>query len=268
MPHNKTFIGFFKKTIGKLSSNSTTLKGMKFKLGMTCLLWLLPFSSAQAQFDSGSDDTYDPFADYSEFDEAAQEEADIHFFRNGRFFTLGLVGGMRNFTENWASLYGRAPSFGANFTFFFDMRFAVQASYLMSSHSVEFRGPSTRLLGQADFSQFSGHLKYFINPQNMTRGVAKFNPYVLGGFSSFYRIYNFEGQFDRVANPAMSFDLGAGIEIPILRDQMYIGAQATYHLVNFPDENSQIFLNEGTEATGIIPRGDIFDIVLILGINF
>ncbi len=36
-----------------------------------------------AQFDA--DDTYDPFADYSEFDEAQDEEADINFFRNGRF---------------------------------------------------------------------------------------------------------------------------------------------------------------------------------------
>ena len=36
-----------------------------------------------AQFDA--DDTYDPFADYSEFDEAQEEEADINFFRNGRF---------------------------------------------------------------------------------------------------------------------------------------------------------------------------------------
>ena len=29
------------------------------------------------------DDSYDPFSDYSEFDEASDEEADINFFRHG-----------------------------------------------------------------------------------------------------------------------------------------------------------------------------------------
>ena len=31
-------------------------------------------------------DAYDPFVDYSEFEEVSEEEADINFFRNGRFF--------------------------------------------------------------------------------------------------------------------------------------------------------------------------------------
>ena len=39
-----------------------------------------------AQDDFSEDDTYDPFADYSEFDASEEEEADIRFFKNGRFF--------------------------------------------------------------------------------------------------------------------------------------------------------------------------------------
>src|ERR1035437_7876708 len=63
-----------------------------------------------AQFDA--DDTYDPFADYSEFDEAQEEEADINFFRHGRFVTIGFIGGLRGFTQGLGNLYTPAPSFG------------------------------------------------------------------------------------------------------------------------------------------------------------
>lgn len=214
------------------------------------------------------DDSYDPFADYSEFEEAAQEEADIHFFRNGRFFTFGFVGGMRNFTGAWGTLYSQSPSFGANITYFFDMRFALQVSYLVSSHAFTFRGPLTSLAGTVDFSQTSFHLKYFVNPQNMTRGLANLNPYVIGGFSNFYRGYTFVGEFDFVKNSAFGADIGAGIEIPLMRNQMFLGIEGMFHLVNFTDENSPIYLNNGTENTGIFPTGDVFDLKFILGINF
>ena len=50
-----------------------------------------PKSYLLAQTDP--EEAYDPFTDYSEFDEASDEEADINFFRNGRFFTVGLAMG-------------------------------------------------------------------------------------------------------------------------------------------------------------------------------
>ena len=34
------------------------------------------------------EESFDPFSDYSEFDESSDEEADINFFRNGRFLTV------------------------------------------------------------------------------------------------------------------------------------------------------------------------------------
>ena len=58
------------------------------------------------------DDAYDPFSDYSEFEESAEEEADINFFRNGRFFTLGFIGGYRSFTETLGGITSDAPTFG------------------------------------------------------------------------------------------------------------------------------------------------------------
>ena len=65
-----------------------------------------PFLLAQA----ADDDAFDPFSDYSEFDEATEEEADINFFRNGRFLTVGFQLGVKGFTDNLAEIIDSYPS--------------------------------------------------------------------------------------------------------------------------------------------------------------
>ena len=55
------------------------------------LIFLFFSMGASAQYDG--DDVYDPFADYSEFEENNQEEADINFFRNGRSFNVNFLFG-------------------------------------------------------------------------------------------------------------------------------------------------------------------------------
>lgn len=48
--------------------------------------------SADATLDQPTDidEAFDPFSDYSEMEQDAEEEADINFFKNGRFLTLGF----------------------------------------------------------------------------------------------------------------------------------------------------------------------------------
>ena len=82
------------------------------------------------------DEAYDPFTDYSEFDEESDEEADINFFRNGRFFTIGLAGGTRGFTGNFANAYGGAPTFGIFLSYFFDLRLALSIGFQTGDHPV------------------------------------------------------------------------------------------------------------------------------------
>ena len=92
---------------------------------------LKPPGTKLAQFDA--DDSYDPFADYSEFDSAQEEEEDINFFRNGRFISIGLLLGYRGWTENLASLMSANLNYGVFLTYFFDLRFALQFSFLTGS---------------------------------------------------------------------------------------------------------------------------------------
>ena len=220
-----------------------------------------------AQFDS--DDAYDPFADYSEFDEAEDEESDINFFRHGRFVTLGFIGGFRGLTGNLANIYKPSVGFGLFLSYFFDLRFALQFSFLTSDHSFHIRSSSSgeTASGTIGLTSFDLDLKYYVNTQNVTKGLAKFNPYIIAGFSRIDRTANIPGIAGFAKEGAMGFDLGVGIELPMMRNKMFFGAQAMYQLVNFPDENTQItFANNDT--TGSYPNGDVYSILGILGVNF
>ena len=220
-----------------------------------------------AQFDA--DDTYDPFADYSEFDEAQEEEADINFFRHGRFVTLGFLGGMRGFTSGLSTLYTSAPAFGLFLSYFFDLRFALQFSFNTSNHSFHVQSPSgQKATGSISITNFAVDLKYYINTQNVTKGLAKFNPYFIGGFSRVDRTTSIDGVDGFGKEGAMGFNLGAGIELPMMRNKMFFGAQALYQMINFQDKNTEIVFQNGGEHTGQYPNGDSYLLLGILGVNF
>ncbi len=219
-----------------------------------------------AQFDA--DDTYDPFADYSEFDEAQDEEADINFFRNGRFVTVGFTGGFRGFTGGLGEMYQVAPAFGLYLSYFFDLRFAVQFSFLTSDHSFRVSSPAGNVgRGNVSITAFGVDMKYYLNTQNVTKGLAKFNPYFIAGFSRIDRTTSLQDVQGFGKEGAMGFDLGIGIELPMMRNKMYFGGQGMYQLVNFKNENSEVvFAN--ADRTGKYPNGDSWTMLGIIGVNF
>lgn len=217
-----------------------------------------------AQLDA--DEAFDPFADYSEFDEASDEEADINFFRNGRFFTVGLAGGFRGFTENFRKTYGSGPTFGLFLAYFFDLKFAFQLGFMTGDHSVNFKTTQTDYSGNVSFTTLNFDLKYYMNTQNVTKGLADLNPYIIGGLAQFYRTYTISNIEGYSRDSTMGVDLGAGIEIPIMRKKGFLGLQGTYRYVNFSDENKDFV--QGTERLENRINGDIYDILAILGMNF
>jgi len=215
------------------------------------------------------DEAYDPFSDYSEFDEASDEEADINFFRNGRFFTVGLTGGMRGFTGNFGKAYQSAPSYGIFLSYFFDLRLALSLGFLTGDNAAVLETASRDYNGNASFTSFNFDLKYYFNTQNVTRGLADLNPYLIGGLAQYYRTYTFEGLEGYGRDATMGIELGVGLEVPLMRKKAYLGIQAMYHYVNFKDENGK-FLNDGTSSVPLkySVSGDIVDALIILGMNF
>ncbi len=218
------------------------------------------------------DEAFDPFTDYSEFDEESDEEADINFFRNGRFFTLGLAVGYRSFTDNMSQIYGPSTTYGLFLSYFFDLRFAFQLGFQTGDHTVNFStidqtsGGKTNYSGNVSLTTLNFDLKYYMNTQNVTRGLADLNPYFLLGFAQFYRTYTITNLDGYNRDSTMGFEFGAGLEVPLLRKKAYLGLQATYHYVNFNDENKN-YLN-GTERLTRTVRGDPYDLLVILGMNF
>ncbi len=240
-------------------------------------------SPALAQFgeeDVSADDTYDPFADFSEFEPNADEEADIHFFKNGRFFNFAFLVGGRTWTDNLAEYTDAAPIYGLYLAYFFDIRSAVQVSYLHGQHNFNIpsgNGPSPDgglTLGEAyegftgttSMSVISIDFKYYFNTSNITRGFAELNPYVIGGFSMNQRTISITGESVLAKADPMGAQLGFGLEIPIARNRMYLGIQAMYHYVTFPDENESLMDHD--ILTGIYLRGDYVQGLLVIGVNF
>jgi hypothetical protein len=244
----------------------------KLLIFMTFFASVSMASAQTGDNDITGDDAYDPFADYSEFEASADEEADIHFFKNGRFFNMALLLGPRVFTQELADYNNVAMGYGAYFAYFFDIRSALQISYVHSDH--DFTVPAGSAYGQnyagfngnTSLSTISAHFKYYFNTQNITRGFADLNPYIIGGFSASYRSITLAGQSAVAKSSPTGVDVGAGIEIPIARNKMYLGAQVLYHYVKFSDENVELFSD--TDPTGIFLQGDYMTGLFVIGVNF
>jgi hypothetical protein len=218
---------------------------------------------------SDPDEAYDPFSDYSEFDEASDEEADINFFRNGRFFTVGIEGGMRGYTGNMAKIYGSAPSYGLTLSYFFDLRLALAIGFKTGDSAVTIGTSQQTYTGNVSITSLNFDLKYYLNTQNVTRGLADLNPYIVGGLAQFYRTYTLSNLEGYSRDSSMGVDIGAGLEIPLMRRKAYLGVQGIYHYVSFSDEN-KAFLNDGTSSIPLTNTisGDLYDLAIILGMNF
>lgn len=215
-----------------------------------------------------TDDAYDPFADYSEFEESMDEEEDINFFRNGRMLTLGFIGGYRGWTQTLGQIYSGNATFGLFLSYFFDLRFAMQLGYMTSDHTLVVKGSGfDPIQGTINISDISLLLKYYFNTQNVTRGLADMNPYIVGGFSQIYRTQTLSGSDVTAKDSAFAFDIGAGLEWPMMRNKMYFGVQGLFQYISFADE-AKVYTDANQISTGVSPAGDGFLGLAIIGINF
>lgn len=218
---------------------------------------------------SWAQESYDPFTDFSEYEEVTEEEADVNFFRNGRFVTLGLIAGYRGVTADLGEVYEPGLFYGLQLSYFFDLRFALQFSFMSGQNKIDFTSESGRKLsGNSETLFVSVHLKHYFNTENVTKGLANLNPYLIGGYSYVNQSTRLSDSESFGGDNASSFDLGFGIEWPLMRNQSYVGFQALYNLVNFPAEGEELVIDGGTDRTGFEPSGDMFHVGLTFGTNF
>lgn len=224
------------------------------------------YSHAQDSYDA-----YDPFADYSEFEEASEEEADINFFKNGRFLALGLVAGYRGFSSSLGKIYEGGMNYGIALNYFFDLKFSVVFSYTSSDHPYTITENPYTQSGTVEMSGVGFDVRYYLNTQNVTKGLAKFNPYLSLGYSSITLTQTITNQPDLRKNSVGGFDLGVGTEFPLMRGKMYAGFEFQYQLVNWPGEGTRIVIDDGSGGsipTNVVPTGDAYRLLGSIGINF
>ncbi len=230
---------------------------------------------------SDIDESFDPFADYNEYDQQSEEESDINFLKNGRYLTLSFISGYRTFVGGGLSeAYKPNLHYGAEFSYFFNLNLAIGLSFLLSDHNVNFTSYtnqnfsqiSRRYDGNVNLQNIDFHFKYYFNTDNITKGLADLNPYGFLGTSYNIRTYTLDETLGSASDNVWGFKFGGGIELPLLKNSAYYGAQLTYRYVQFPDENKS-FIEEDDDSNNtkpIKPRldGDILDLSFILGLNF
>lgn len=233
---------------------------------------------------SDVDEAFDPFSDYNEFEQDAEEEADINFFKNGRFLTLGLQLGYRGFTSGgFAQAYTPNLIYGFQFSYFFDLQLALSMGFSIGDHNVQFQSFTNEALtsvsntytGNVNIQTIDINMKYYFNTENVTKGLADLNPYLIVGAGYYKRTYALSNELAPNPDNVAGFKAGLGLEVPLLRRRAYLGIQGSYHFVQFPDENKR-FIEEGSGGFGDPPQrpvsptlnGDLFDISTIIGVNF
>lgn len=240
-----------------------------------------PFYKAFAQEPTQTevDESFDPFADYNEYEQQSDEEEDINFLRNGRYLTLAFIAGYRSFLlGGFTQAYTGNLTYGAEFNYFFNMQLALGLAYTMSDHNVSFKSytdpgltsVSKSYNGSVSMNVIDFHMKYYFNTDNVTKGLADLNPYGIVGTSYVIRSYSLDQILSDSPNTVWGAKFGAGLEIPLLKHRAYMGFQATYRYVQFPDENISTIDENNPQPNPISPRlnGDMYDLTVLLGLNF
>ena len=258
------------------------MRALKIYLLFCVIFFSSIHQHAYAQTSTDVDESFDPFSDYNEFEQDADEEADINFFKNGRMLTLGVQVGYRGYTDGFSQAYTPGLIYGFQFNYFFDLQTALSVGYANGDNNVAFNSYTTdakvktAYSGTVNLQAIDLSFKYFFNTENVTRGLADLNPYMSMGAAYFVRTYSLSEQLAIEPDKVYGLKGSIGIEIPLLRRRAFLGFQATYYYVQFPDENKH-FIDEVTQGgpTETTPypvspslNGDTFDVSAIIGINF
>ena len=242
--------------------------------------WLLAQNSA-----------FDPFIDYGEFQDNVTEEENINFFQNGRSLALSVMGGWEALTMNIRQIYGDAPFFGANISFFLDLRLALQIRGVFpTSHYNSLFGSTF------PFSHYGMDLKYYFDRQYINKDADFLNPYVV--FGPFWLNIKHNIPKTATASPAPaspppsaqqapaniplsnpssnpstqeikaldSFNsaglkIGAGIEFPLVK-KSFAGIEISYLYTVLEHENEDLSLLELPASSSPSPNQPLFDRLL------
>ena len=241
-------------------------------MSFVCLVGTLEVQAAEKQ--SSELNAYDPFADYSEFENTAEEQENINFFQTGRFLTLGAIGGAQFFTLNMANIHYPGAYFGGYLNYFFDLQFAIQFAITGSVHHTYYNSGNNSFIGSTSLININVDFKYFLDKNLFHRSLEWFQPFLFVGIMNANQTTRatVTNQGGHKEDSGFGVNLGVGTEFHWLK-KIHFGVQYIFHFVTLRHEAIPFSLTtsdeNGNQMSGNIrPYGDWMTVSLLLGVNF
>ena len=232
--------------------------------------WLIAQNNTKQQKEELS--AYDPFADYSEFEDTVEEQESINFFQNGRFLTLGATGGVRLFTLNMNEFYNIGPVYGGYLDYFFNLKYSIQFGLKASTHNIALQTNTSSLRGAADFISMELAFKYFFDKSLFNKYFSWLQPYLFIGIlhTTVTMVATATENPGYFKDKGYGANMGFGLEFHFLK-KMHLGLQYEFQFVTLEQEaSSLVVVTTGNQRQNYNyrPYGDWMNVSVILGVNF
>jgi opacity protein-like surface antigen len=191
-----------------------------------------------------------PYMQYGEFNEEKEEEEELNFFQNGRFFGVSLGLGIETADGNRGTLWkGGFPLVDFKLHYWFDFNFALDLDFYYVQHNY-----NTGNTGAVNISLFRGgiDLKYYFDTKNIAAPISFANPYLIVGVGDYSEtesgatITN-SGTPNNSSN--IGFAGGAGVEFAVKPRSTYITLEGKINVVTFDLDQTGEFTTYGLPDT-------------------
>lgn len=253
------------------------MKRICYFISTFCVLPVLLLSSialSAAEKNSSEMNAYDPFADYSEFENTAEEQENINFFQTGRFLSLGITSGAQFFTLNMTAIHYPGVFYGGYLNYFFDLKFAIQFAITTSSHHTFFNSGGETFIGSTNFINLNVDFKYFFDKRLFHKNLEWFRPFVFIGVINANTTTHatLTSQVGDREDSGFGVNLGIGTEFHWMK-KIHFGVQYIFHFVTLKYENIPFSISTGSAdgnqiSTNFRPYGDWMTVTALLGVNF
>lgn len=188
-----------------------------------------------------------PYLNYGNFDMDDDEDAQTLYYQYGRFFGISLGAGFQTALGNRGRLYQAAfPRVDFKIHYWFDFQTSLVMNLMFANHSFNYNNQTAdvNLLG------YGIDIKYAFDVKNSSAPIAFSNPYVFIGAGALSKMQTSSSGSATESDGSFSFNLGGGLEFPIVLRKTYFLLEARYFTQNFYDSNEDIYAPRAPDLRG------------------
>ena len=191
-----------------------------------------------------------PYMQYGEFNEEKEEEEELNFFQNGRFFGVSLGLGIETADGNRGTLWkGGFPLVDLKLHYWFDFNFALDLDFYYTQHNY-----NTGNTGAVNIALYRAglDLKYYFDTKNIAAPISFANPYLIVGVGDYSETES-GATITNSSTPNNSSNIGfaggAGVEFAVKPRSTYITLEGKINVVTFDLDQTGNFAQYGLPDT-------------------